>query len=332
MALRLTKWQRDEIKYLRDHQHYSRRAIWLEMWIDFTVAYKEYNRNKKRWWVYDPEVAQHKTYLRNHLKKKQCKKIRMNDQLETYTLEHLEVWWSAEAVAGRWNEVDRFRYKSTITITWMSIRRYINSKFGSYIKYHLQRIKRLKKYKKHAKRGKREWWRIHYRIFINDRPLIIAAKKERWHLEVDFIESKKWDKTVILVLIDKLTRFRIGVLLENKSSELVKQTLLRMIKVWNIKSMTFDNDLSFAKHYELGVPTFFCHTFSSWEKAQVEWWNIGYRIFWPKWFEFKNITQDDVNKALIRMNNYPLKCLWYCTPMEAFNDIKVKLTAELSVA
>jgi hypothetical protein len=85
------------------------------------------------------------------MKQKQCKKIRMNNILEKYIIENLEVGWTAEMVAGRWNAMDRHNYNQIEKISGISIRRYIDSKFGSYIKYVLIQEKKLKKYKKKAK-------------------------------------------------------------------------------------------------------------------------------------------------------------------------------------
>jgi transposase, IS30 family len=332
MASRLTEWDRQVIETMRKWKH-SWREIWTMLNRDHTVVMREFKRNRKRWWYYDAKTAMVKAKQRTYFKKKSCNKIRMDDILNKYILEHLEIWWSAEATAWRRNTRERLKYNDWETVCWMTIRRYIDGKYWSYIKYHMQQMKMLKKYKKKATRWKRQWGGIKNRIFINDRPKIIADKIEWWHFECDFIESIDWDKTVILVLIDKFTRLRIWFKLENKKSETVKYILISAIQQWKTKSITFDNDLSFSEHYTLGIPTYFCHTYSSREKGQVERWNRGYRIFWPKKTELKLISEEDLNKAIDRMNNYPLKCLWYMTPYEKFEEIKArdKLWIEITI-
>ncbi len=282
MACRISSRERKRIKNLRERKKYSRRKIGYMLWRDHTVVMKEYKRNKKRWWSYDPKYADHKAYVRVHFKKKQCKKIRMNSVLEKYIIEKLEVWRSAEKVAGRRNEVDKNKFNETEKVSWISIRRYIDSRFWSYLKYTLIQEKKLRKYKKRAKLWKREWWRIKNRIFIDIRPIIIGQKLELCHLEVDFIESIKGDSMVFLVCIDKLSREKYAIKLTDKKSDRVFDALKQIIKDHDIKSMTFDNDNWFAKHYNLWIPTYFCHTYSSREKWQVENANRSYRKFFPK--------------------------------------------------
>lgn len=329
MACRITSRERKRIKTLRENKKLSRRKIGDILWRDHTVLMKEYKRNKKRWWSYDPKYADHKAYVRVHFKKKQCKKIRMNNVLEKYIIEKLEVWWTAEKVAGRWNNIDKGRLVNIENISWISIRRYINSRFWSYLKYVLIQEKKLKKYKKRAKRWKRQWGKIKNRIFIDLRPIIIGQKSELWHLEVDFIESVKWDSTVFLVCVDKLSRKKYAVRLPDKKSDRVFNALKKIIKKHDIKSMTFDNDNWFAKHYNLWILTYFCHTYSSREKWQVENANRGYRKFFPKWTILKNISQEDLDLATYYLNNLPMKCLFYLTPYEYINEFIDNLNPSL---
>jgi IS30 family transposase len=109
----------------------------------------------------------------------------------------------------------------------------------------------------------------------------------------------------------------------------VFDALQKIIKDNNIKSMTFDNDNWFAKHYALWIPTYFCHTYSSREKWQIENSNRGYRKFFPKWTILKNISQDDLNEATNYLNNLPMKCLSYLTPYEYINQFIVNLNTNL---
>ncbi len=321
MASRLTSYERKRIKYLRETKKYKRRKIGEVLWRDHTVLSKEYKRNKKRWGHYDPKYAWIKAKNRSRQKKKQCKKIRLNDALEQYILENLEVWWTAEKIAWRRNKIERKSRWERVTISGISIRRYIDSKFWCYIKYVLLQEKKLKKYKKKAKRWKRKWGNIKHRVFIDVRPEIIDKKEEIWHMEVDFIESIKWDTAVILVLIDKALRVRYGYRLPNKKSETVLECLENIQKKYKFKSMTFDNDNWFALHYKLPMPTYFCHTYSSWEKWQVERWNKGYRKFFPKWSRLGDLSQEDIDPVVEYLNNLPMKCLEYLTPNE-YEEIK----------
>lgn len=325
MCIRLTIHERKLIKRFRDIYKLSRRKIWEKLWRDHSILYKEYKRNKKRWWHYDPQYAQIRTKQRTYYKKKQTNKIRKNTILENYILDKLQEWRSAETVSWRRNNHDRYIYNENIIISWWSIRKYIDWKYGDYIKYTLLQEKKLQKYKKKAKHWKREWWNIKHRTFIYDRPLTISNPTEYWHFEVDFIESVKWDTAVILVLKDKLTRLSIARKLCNKKSLLVYEELKELIPIHWIKTMTFDNDNWFALHYKLWIPTYFCNTYSSWQKWQVERWNVYYRKFFTKKTELKNISQDDLDIATNYINTLPMKCLNYLSPYEYINKLDIKI-------
>ena len=146
MCIRLTIHERKLIKKFRDKEWLSRRKIWEKLWRDHSILHKEYHRNKKRWWHYDPEYAQLRTKQRTYFKKKQTNKIRKNTVLELYILNHLELWKTAECIAWRRNKHDKQKNNQDMTISWLSIRRYINWRYWNYIKYTLLQAKNLKKY------------------------------------------------------------------------------------------------------------------------------------------------------------------------------------------
>lgn len=295
------------------------------MWVDHSVVLREYNRNKKRWWVYDPKLAQQKTYIRNHYKKKQCKTIRICNILEEYVLEKLEYWWSPECIAGRWNNIERLHQQTASktllpTTSWVSIRRYIHSKYGYWIKDYMIHNKLLKHWQKKPKREKRTGWKITKRVFIDVRPLLYSHPTSIGHFECDFIVSKRWDNTVVMTLIDKFSRLKVAVKLSSRDSIEVFEALEKIIYKYNILSLTFDNDNGFALHHKLWIPTFFCHTYSSREKGQVENGNRWYRIFFPKWTLLSQVSQEEIDKASDILNSTPMKCLLYQTSNEVWKQ------------
>lgn len=319
------------IKKYREIDKLSWRTIWTIIWRDHTVLYKEYHRNKKRWWHYDAVYATMRAKQRTYGKRKQCKKIRMNNSLELFIITHLRIWWTPEIIAWRRNKYVHTYHPQMPSISSISIRRFIDSRYGSWLKYTLIQQKLLKRYKQKARLWKRKWWKIKYRVFIDKRPDTVWRKVERWHCEVDFIESIKEDTTVILVVIEKMTRMRRAVLLPNKNSMIVYSRLSVLISTYNLKSMTFDNDNWFAKHYQLWIATYFCHTYSSREKWQVERSNKWYRKFFPKKTILKNISQELLDLASNYLNSYPLKCLDYVTPYEMYLQIYPKVNQKLSL-
>lgn len=319
------------IKKYREVDWLSWREIWRCMWRNHTVLYREYRRNKKRWGHYDPHYATNRAKQRTYGKKKQSKKIRMHNELEQYVITYLRLWWTAETISWRRNNHIKKQYPELPSISSASIRRFVESRYGSWLKHDLTQSKLLKHYKKKSILWKRKWGKIKHRIFIDERPDMVWEKKEWGHCEVDFIESVKEDTTVILVVIEKMTRVRRAILLPNKNSNVVQSWLSMIIKKFNLQSMTFDNDNWFAKHYMLWISTYFCHTYSSREKWQVERWNRWYRKFFPKKTILKNISQEHLDLASNYLNSYPLKCLNYLSPHEIYLQISPKVKQKINL-
>lgn len=279
----------------------SMRWISKELWRSVSTVSRELKRNRTRWIIwYDSVRAKMKSYQRRWKIQKQTKKIRWISRLEYVIREYLKKWWSPEVVSMRLEK----EYK--LKLSWITIRRYVDSQFWYDIKEYLKMKWHLKSYRK--KRIER-WSRILHRITIDMRPLYINHPREKGHYECDFIESIKWDKTVILRLIDRYNKRRIAIKLKHKWSRLVRDTIRKCIKKYGIKSITFDNDLSFALHRELWISTYFCHPYSSREKWLVEWSNREYRKPRPKKTILKNISQRDLDKYTHYLNNRPMKCL-----------------------
>jgi transposase, IS30 family len=269
---------------------------------------REVKRNKIRWWIwYDSEKAKVKTYQRRWRIQKKTKKIRWISKLEYIIRSYLKKWRSPEIISMRIEKEYKFK------IAGITIRRYIESRFWYDIKEYLKREWYLKKYRK-IKRVK--WSRITRRVSIDLRPLYASNPWSKWHYECDFIESVKCDKTVLLRLVDKYSRRRIAIKLEHKWAILVRDTIKKCISEYWIKSITFDNDLSFALHWQLWVETYFCNPYSSREKWLVEWSNREYRKPRPKKTVLKNISQIDLDKYTNYLNNRPMKCLQWKSAYE----------------
>jgi IS30 family transposase len=83
-----------------------------------------------------------------------------------------------------------------------------------------------------------------------------------------------------------------------------------------LKSITFDNGLENTKHTQLGVPTFFCNPYSSWEKGGVENANKMIRRYFPKGTDFVNVSVRAIRKAEDFINKKPRKILGYLTALE----------------
>jgi len=76
----------------------------------------------------------------------------------------------------------------------------------------------------------------------------------------------------------------------------------------------------------LGIPTFFCHAYSSWEKGSIENSFQRLRKFIPKKSRLSEYTDEQLSVIVDVMNNTPRKCLGFKTPKEVFFNKPTQFT------
>lgn len=88
------------------------------------------------------------------------------------------------------------------------------------------------------------------------------------------------------------------------------------------KTITYDNGTENAQHERtnqaLGVTSFFCQPYHSWEKGGVENCIGLIRRFYPKKTDWALLSQADLDIVELKLNTRPKKCLDFMTPQEAF--------------
>ena len=182
-------------------------------------------------------------------------------------------------------------------------------------------FKRLRHACRKSKRGNKRSKRgnILKRVWIDQRPKVVEKRKRFGDLECDIVLGVN-RQPGLLVMLDRRSRRVLIRKLKSKAAWRVRE-LLKTICRRNpeIRTVTFDNDQSFAEHYclhELGIDTYFTHPFSSQEKGSVE-NRIGLiRMFFPKKTDFTKVTDEQVKKVENMINNRPLKLHGYKTPNE----------------
>lgn len=184
-----------------------------------------------------------------------------------------------------------------------------------------QSYSHLYEYLRHAarkrKRGHQRKMRgnILERRWIEERPVAAAKRKQKGHLECDIMLGKD-RKPGLLVVLDRKTRRTWIRHLKNKDSAYVIAKVRRIVQGCGAKTITFDNDQSFAVHYQLPIPTFFTHPYSAQEKGSVE-NRIGLiRLFFPKQTDFARVSSARVKQVENLINNRPLRMFAYKTPNE----------------
>ena len=280
--------------------------------------------------VYDPWKANTKARVRRRNAKYQGMRVRDHDDLEKYIAEKLGLDWSPELIAGRLKYVD----KAIPYVSFRGVYKYVNSVFGT----HLQKLL-VRKYRKKKPKSAKTSQPIANRTFIEERLKITENRGRFGDWEGDLIVSGKSGKGVLVVLHERKSRYVLIRKVLSQATEIINQTIHELTGgLVKFKSLTLDNDISFAKHEKLsnliGAPIFFCHPYHSWEKGGVENTNGLIRRYIPKGSDISQYSDIEIATIQNLLNNKPRKCLKFKTPKEIMsenNQLKVELDAVLNL-
>lgn len=304
-----TKDERNELSVLLK-KGYSIRDIGYTLRRSPSSVSREINKNKVKG-QYDSKKAHHKAYVRRKYSKYQGMKIVENRCLEGYINEKMKLNWSPEQITGRL----KLENGNKTVITTNTIYKYLYSPYGyclcQYLKY-----KRYKKRRRKAIKSIREI--IKGRVFIEERPEVANQRLRYGDFEGDALGTPKGGKETLVALIERKSRY----LLAKKISRL-KQAMggfKELLSLVPALSVTFDNGSENARFKELGIPTYFCHPYHSWEKGAVENALGLIREYIPKKKSLVNYSDQDISDIVEIINNTPRKCLGFRTPSEVFNE------------
>ena len=263
---------------------------------------------------YEASVANHKAYVRRRESKYQGLKIRNDKDLEKYIVIGLKKGWSPDEISGRMKkEKQPFYASKDLIYAWLY------SVWGQkYTKYLYQKRDQRRK----RKPKKTERIMIPNRVGIEFRPEEANDRKAYGHFEGDTIVSGKnctgsLSKESLAVIYERKAKY-IAVRKINSMSPIqfnhgVKKILITLNQT---KTMTLDNGIENKEHEKLGINTYFCDAYSSWQKPGVENANKMIRQYIPKGSDISCYSHQYVTMMIQRINNKPRKSLGYKTPME----------------
>lgn len=265
---------------------------------------------------YKWKKAQHKTYVRRKYSKYEGMKVLEHNDLLKYVEEKIKEGWSPKVISGRikyWDRDITYGSKNAIYL-------FIHSVYG-------RKLERLLAYKgkKYKRECKTKSEKLKNRIFIDERPKSVENRTHFGDWEGDFIVSGKNGSGVLLVLVERKSRFVIIIKLKNRNNDLVNKTIQKTIGgMIYFNSLTLDNDIAFSKHIELskmiGTDVYFCHPYHSWEKGGVENVNKLIRRYVLKGSDISLYTDKYIKWIQDRLNNTPREILEYKKPIELLNE------------
>jgi IS30 family transposase len=252
--------------------------------------------------VYTPRKAHHKTYVRRWRSKVNCMKVAMSPELTKLVREKLLLKWSPERIAG-------YAARMGMSVSQRAVYRYVHSRaLDQYLFW-----SRIKK-----KRGLR---RGHHGPQDRAKRLIGMRPPTRssGHWELDFIVSRQ-SSVVLMVLVDRWTRYTLIRVLRHKTHVAVLHTLKSIKQKYKMKTVTTDNDIVFRgwteMEYGLSTLFYFALPYHSWEKGLVENTNRWIRTFVPKKTDLALLTRQTLTDIDTYLNKTPRQCLGYRTAEE----------------
>lgn len=271
-------------------------------------------RKNERYDGYDPHYAHVRARTRRQDSKYQGMKVKAYPELEQYIAEKIRSGWSPDVIAGTWRQ-ERKKRGVSATITARGIYKYLYSPYGQRLCRYLKSGQYGRR-KRKAKLGKKIL--IPERILIDERPLIIAMRKRYGDFEGDTLGVPKYTMATIAAVVERKSRF----ILAKKIPRLkyAMQGFEALLAPLPVRSLTLDNGVENVRYRELGIPTYFCHPYSSWEKGQIENAFRMIRRYIPKKASLADYSPEEISAIVNHINSVPRKILNYRSPKEVFEE------------
>ncbi len=208
---------------------------------------------------------------------------------------------------------DRLALEGRLQISHEAIYRHIyaGKRDGSDVCQHLRG---QKPYRKRYASGQERRGVIRNRVSIDERPEIVDQKTRIGDWEGDTVIGKN-HKGGLVTLAERKSRYVLAGHIRSKHAEGVTAVVTRLLMPHkdNCHTITLDNGKEFAGHEsiaaELQASVYFAHPYSSWERGLNENSNGIIRQYFPKGMDLTNVTEEQVQLAVERLNHRPRKVL-----------------------
>ena len=319
-----THFTLEERKYLQQllSEGYSFRKIGEILERNPSTISREVKRNKAK---YRPHRKPDNQYWYNHWHAYKCYIRRRREQNRQalkpgtpewdYIIAGLQHYWSPETICGRWHK--EFPERKPLCVS--TIYRYI--KIGKFPKItekqHLRR------------RGKRIQTRnANYNSIQPDRII------PQWSEEIrNRVRIGDWEgdtvyggvgKGLLVTLVDRKSRHLKMGLLATRTAEDTRKVIEKLLRGLPVKSVSLDNGSEFSEFRKLEehlhTLVYFAEPHKPWQRGTNENTNDIVRFFFPKGFDFRTVTDEDIQIIEDLINNRPRKCLGWKTPAEILEE------------
>lgn len=232
--------------------------------------------------------------------------------------------WSPEQISGRLKK----EQKVYISHEWIYQHVLTNKRAGGDLYKHLRCQKqRRKRYGTYNRRGK--LLNCHS---IEERPAIANQRKRLGDWEVDTLFGND-HKQALVTLTERKSRFTLLGKVSQRSAQAVQDQIHRLLLPVKEKvhTLTSDHGKEFAFHEQIAqllhLKYYFAHPYAAWERGTNENTNGLLRQYFPKKQDLQQVSRNQMNHAMSRLNFRPRKSLRFKTPFEVFFHSSVALTS-----
>jgi len=306
---KLNSAERLEIKVLLDKGYSLRSIAWSMGRGHNTVSYEV--RMNRGVYEYNPVNAHIYARTRKRNTRRAWSKIEHNKELRAYIIECLGKHWNPDEISGRMRKEKKPWYVSKTAIyAWL------RSVYGQ--RYCSLLYSRRYAKKKQTKKTKRTM--IPNRVGIESRSEKANSRQEVGHWERDTIVSRKGCSGGVSVGSERFSRLIDATKVKSMSTFEHMEAIQEQQKRHLTLSETFDNGIENKAHEILGIPTYFCKPYHSWEKGGVENANKMIRRYFPKGTNFREVSQKAIDQIVFIINSKPRKILGYRTSLEVARE------------
>ena len=279
---------------------------------DRSSIYREIRRNTEK----NGEYKAISAYDRYRIRRKKSirrRRIQKDSKLYKYIHRKLKRYWSPETIAEKWNRKTKDEDRISFTTIYHAV--YRGEIRGISAKTHLRRRG------KPVTGDRSKFNTIHPDHFIHERPEVIERRERFGDWEGDTLRGTP-GKGGLITLVDRKSRYLIAILIHGFSSQLINDKIIEALKDMNPKSITLDNGSEFAKfrtfEKELNTIVYFADPHSPWQRGTNENTNDMLRFWFPKNFDFKSVTQAQIDYVVDIINSRPRACLNFSSPKQIF--------------
>jgi IS30 family transposase len=253
------------------------------------------------------------------LRSKQCL-LGENRQLRDMVASKLILDWSPEQISG-WLK-NQYPNDESLRVSHETIYRSLFIQARGALKKelldHLRSQRRMRR-SRHCSEHGQSRGQIVAALSIRQRPAEVEDRAIPGHGEGDLLAGAK--NSYMATLVERHSRFVMLRKVPSKETEAVVAALIQQVRKLPAslkRSLTWDRGLEMAKHKKFTVATdvqvYFCDPQSPWQRGSNENTNLLLRQYFPRGSDLSGISQAQLDRVSLRLNQRPRKALGFETP------------------